>query len=209
MLRAGVLKPNEAPAGSRWASRRDRCIFSRLAHVYDEKSCVVTCGGLEHVQHADVHEYPISPCVAETDLDALRGSRLLHDQGDKKQEEGQVVFVDQIQGVFPEDLLLKIAEKPSPRGVRAGRPGPETHVAQARRSQDEYRASPIPPFPHAHSPARLVCPDGSLFRLAICENRPYIFPFAANRDVPSSGARLPAADYITTNSTPALHKSPR
>ena len=107
------------------------CAFSRLAHVHDEKSCVVTRGGLEHVQHTDVHEDPISPCVAETDLDALRGSRLLHNQGDKKPEEGQVVFVDQLEGVFPEDLLLKVAEKPSTGRVRAGLPGPEAHVAQA------------------------------------------------------------------------------
>jgi len=107
--------------------------FARLAHVYDEKSCVVTCGGLEHVQHTDVHEGPSSPCIAESDLDALRGSRLLHDQGDKKKEEGQVVFVDQLEGVFPEELLLKVAQKSSTGRVRAGRSGPEAHVAQARR----------------------------------------------------------------------------
>ena len=108
-----------------------KCTFSRLAHVYDEKSRVIACGGLEHVQHTDVHENPISPCVAETDLDALRGPRLFHNQGDKKPEEGQVVFVDQLEGVFPEDLLLKVAEKPSTGRVRAGLPGPEAHVAQA------------------------------------------------------------------------------
>jgi hypothetical protein len=73
----------------------------------------------EHVQHTDVHEDP--------------GSRLLHDQGDKKPEEGQVVFVDQLEGVFPEELLLKVAEKPSTRSVRAGRSRPEAHVAQAGR----------------------------------------------------------------------------
>src|SRR5215216_54664 len=105
------------------------CAFSPLAHVHDEKSCVVTCGSLEHVQHADVHENPISPCVAKMDLDALRGSRLLHNQADKKPEEGQVVFVDQLESVFPEDLLLKVAEKPSTGGV--GRLRPETHVTQA------------------------------------------------------------------------------
>jgi hypothetical protein len=39
--------------------------------------------------------------------------------------------VDQLEGVFPEDLLLKVAEKPSTGRVRAGLPGPEAHVAQA------------------------------------------------------------------------------
>ena len=49
----------------------------------------------------------------------------------RNEEEGQIFFVDQLEGVFPEDLLLKVAEKPSARGVGAARPGPETHVAQA------------------------------------------------------------------------------
>jgi hypothetical protein len=64
-----------------------------VAHVYHEKSGVFVGGGLEHVQHADVHENMVSPGVTETNLDALRGSRLLHDQGDEKPEEGQVVLV--------------------------------------------------------------------------------------------------------------------
>ena len=129
--RQGACSSLPAPVARPGATK---CTLSRMAHVYDEKSCVVTSGGLEHVQHTDVHEDPTTPGVAETDLDALRGTRLLHDQGEEKQEEGQVVFVDQIEGVFPEDLLLKVAEKPSTRGVRAARPGPETHMAQARGS---------------------------------------------------------------------------
>src|SRR5918993_2884036 len=77
--RQGSCSSLQAPVGG---SGTTRCTLSRLAHVYDEKSCVVTCGGLEHVHHTDVHEDPTSPGVAETDLDALRGTRFFHDQGE-------------------------------------------------------------------------------------------------------------------------------
>ena len=126
--RQGACSSLPAPVGGTGATN---CTLSQLAHVYDEKSCVVTCGGLEHVEHTDVHEDPTSPGVAETDLDALRGTRLFHDQGDKKEEEGQIFFVYQLEGVFPEELLVKVAEKSSTGRVRAGRPGPGAHVAQA------------------------------------------------------------------------------
>src|SRR5215211_156272 len=103
-----------------------------ISHVYYEKSRVVAGGGFEHVQHADVHENSFSPGIAETAPDALRGPRLLHDNRDERPDEGQVAFVDQFESVLPEDLILKIAEKPSAGGVGAVRSGPETHVAQAR-----------------------------------------------------------------------------
>ena len=125
---------------------------SRLAHVHNEKTRVVAGGGPEYVQHTDVHEDP--------------GSRLLHDQGDKKPEEGQVVLVDQLEGVSPEGLLLKVAEKPSIGGVQVGRRRPEAHVA---------RSCPLPTIslliarpPSHHKPS--VTPGGKM--TAVCKRRP-------------------------------------
>src|SRR5215204_3264439 len=103
--RQGACSSLPAPVGH---LRARRCTFFRLAQVYYEKACVFTCVGLENVQRTDVHKSPFTTWVAETDLDALRGSRLLHDQGDEKVEYGQVFFVDQLEVVFPEDLILKV-----------------------------------------------------------------------------------------------------
>jgi hypothetical protein len=170
-----------APVGHLCAPRS---IFSWLAHVHHEESRVFAGGGLEHVQHTHVHYGPISPGVAETDLDALRGSRLLQDQGDEKTEEGQVVFMDQLEGVFPEDPLLKVARNPLPVAFGLAAPG----RGPMWRRPEEVRTNTVPAPPGlsgklAISPGWISVSSCSLRKPSIC------VPLAANLSMTPSAAR--------------------